>query len=73
MPVLRNSKLLSSDDVGNFLSAYTNSNTDTKRKGELLEEMRAKLKLRKLNWNKRNPCSSVGQKKTSERLVITYP
>jgi hypothetical protein len=49
MPILRNSKLLSSDDVSNFLSSYTNSDTDGKRKAELLEEMKSKLKLRKLN------------------------
>ena len=49
MPILRNSKLLSSDDVSNFLTSYTNSDTDGKRKAELLGEMKSKLKLRKLN------------------------
>ena len=49
MPVLRNSKLLSSGEVAHFISSYANSNTNTKRKAELLEEMKEKLKLRKLN------------------------
>ena len=49
MPILRNSKLLSSDDVAAFLTSYTNPSADQKRKADLLEEMKAKLKLRKLN------------------------
>ena len=49
MPILRNSKLLSSEDVASFLSSYTNPSADQKRKADLLEEMKAKLKLRKLN------------------------
>ena len=77
MPVLRNSKLLSSDDVGNFLSSYTNSNTDMKRKAELLEEMKAKLKLRKLNWNKRTILLKSGAKENinsfcEPQVSITY-
>lgn len=42
MPILRNSKLLSADDVASFVSNYTQT-SEKKRKQELVEEMKSKL------------------------------
>ncbi len=43
MPILRNSKLLSADDVASFIAEYSDPGIERKRKQAMLEDMRAKV------------------------------